>query len=61
MKKNLFEVSHKEKSKILEMHYKAAGKRFISEQDDTPQPPRTDWSEGKTKSWDNADINVRMV
>jgi hypothetical protein len=56
MRKNLFEVSPKEKSKILEMHYNAAGKRFISEQDDTPQPTRTDWSEGKTKTWENADI-----
>ena len=56
MRKNLFEVSPKEKSKILEMHYNAAGKRFISEQDETPQPTRTDWSEGKTKTWENADI-----
>jgi len=58
MRKNLFDLSNSEKSRILEMHYRAAGKRFISEQlsGDTPQPTRTDWSEGGKKTWEDADI-----
>ena len=56
MRKNLFDLSNSEKSRILEMHYKAAGKKFISEQDETPQPTRTDWSEGGKKAWEQADI-----
>ena len=57
MKKNLFEISSKERSKILEMHYKAAGKTYISEQTETPeQKTVVDWSEGGKKTWEQADI-----
>ena len=56
MRKNLFDLSNSEKSRILEMHYKAAGKSFILEQGETPQPTRTDWSEGGKKTWEDADI-----
>jgi hypothetical protein len=56
MRKNIFDLSNSEKSRILEMHYKAAGKKFISEQGETPQPTRTDWSEGGKKTWEDADI-----
>jgi hypothetical protein len=50
MKKNLFEVSHKEKAKILEMHYNAAGKRFLTEEDETKEPDlsKYDWSNSGT-------------
>jgi len=56
MKKNLFELSNREKSRILEMHYKASGKQFLIEQEETTQPKRTDWSEGGKKTWEQADI-----
>ena len=50
MKKNLFEISSKERSKILEMHYKAAGKMFLSEQNENKEPDlsKYDWSQKGT-------------
>ena len=56
MKKNLFEVSHKEKSKILEMHYTAAGKRFLTEEDETKEPDlsKYDWSNSGTTDFMSA-------
>jgi hypothetical protein len=56
MKKDLLGISIQEKMRILEMHYKASGKKLIHEQAETEQPKKTDWSEGGTKSWEQADI-----
>lgn len=65
MKKNLFEVSHKEKAKILEMHYNAAGKRFLTEEDETKEPDlsKYDWSNsGTTDFWEaNTDQFINYV
>lgn len=56
MKKNLFEVSPKEKAKILEMHYNAAGKRFLTEEDETKEPDlsKYDWSNNGTTDFMSA-------
>jgi len=56
MKKDLLGISIQEKMRILEMHYKASGKKLIHEQTETEQPKTTDWSEGGTKTWEQADI-----
>ena len=65
MRKNLFEMTNSEKTRILEMHYKASGKSLLKEQGETaPVTPPTgtqqgaqvDWSEGGKKTWENADI-----
>ena len=65
MRKNLFEMTNSEKTRILEMHYKASGKSLLKEQGETaPVTPSTgtqqgaqvDWSEGGKKTWENADI-----
>ena len=65
MRRNLFEITDSEKTRILEMHYKASGKTLLKEQGETaPVTPPTgtqqgaqvDWSEGGKKTWENADI-----
>ena len=65
MRRNLLEMSDSEKTRILEMHYKASGKSLLKEQGETtPVTPSTgtqqgaqvDWSEGGKKTWENADI-----
>ena len=56
MGKDLLGISIQEKMRILEMHYNAAGKKLINEQAETEKPKRTDWSEGGTKGWEQADI-----
>ena len=55
MKKNLLEMSAFEKIRILEMHYKAAGKRLIIEE---PEPDLSayDWSSNGTEYWPTASI-----
>lgn len=59
MKKNLFEVSHKEKSKILEMHYNASGKKFLTEEDEIKEPDlsKYDWSEIGTVNFFDANTD----
>ena len=58
-------MTNSEKTRILEMHYKASGKSLLKEQGETaPVTPPTgtqqgaqvDWSEGGKKTWENADI-----
>lgn len=59
MKKNLFEVSPKEKSKILEMHYNAAGKKFLTEESETKEPDlsKYDWSKSGTTDFYEANTD----
>jgi len=55
MKKNLLEISNFEKIRILEMHYKASGKRLILEETE-PDLSAYDWSSNGTEYWPTASI-----
>ena len=56
MKKNLFDLSLLEKTRILEMHYNAAGKTLMTEQSENQAPDlsKYDWSKGGTVDFFNA-------
>ena len=41
MRKNLFEMTNSEKTRILEMHYKASGKTLLKEQGETATNPKS--------------------
>ena len=59
MKNDILGISILEKMRILEMHYKAAGKKLITEQAEPQETDLTkyDWSAGGTVDFQSADIN----